>query len=138
MEEYMEAVGGAGGDQLSTTTSTIVEDIERCKPMHGKTGPGGWADKTKCQFGSEAASGQGFTSGAFSSISCYEANARYQSFANALCDDFLTSVAVTYELLLAAGICMIFMELARRLVRAPQDWKSDTALPHNAVSPAPY
>jgi len=115
-EEFVEHLNAEIND-------SITDDIERCQPRKGSDLPGGWGDKSACQFGTEVDSGQGFTSGAFSSMQCYEANARYQAFINTLCVDFQTSVATTYELLLGAGICMIFMEWARRLVRSPQDWK---------------
>lgn len=111
------ALGGGGGDKLNKGCNDPVAGL----PMED----GLFGDVEYCLFGTEQTNGQGYTDGAFSAFSCYAANSRYQGFANALCGDFHSSVARSFELFIAAGVFMILMEVARRFTRAEDEDKDD-------------
>jgi len=109
------ALGGGGGDKLS----------KGCNDPITGSDDGLFGNPEYCQFGTEQANGQGYTDGAFSTISCYAANSRYQGFVNALCGDFYGTLARMFELFIVAGVFMILMEVARRLTRAEADAGDD-------------
>ena len=72
---------------------------------------------------------QGYDAGALSVLQCYQINVRYRAAMNQLCGKVYPTVGATFELMMAATILMILMDVCRRLLRPtqaqPPEWSKD-------------
>ena len=63
---------------------------------------------------------QGVDSGALSVLQCYQLNVRYRAAMNQLCGKVYPTIGMTFELLAAATVMMLLMDVLARMLRPTQ------------------